>query len=78
MFSGPGHAPQCRLEGKEGLPGELRLAWTHRIWGEECVFAQKDKFAKGLGVSVIFSHHFRELYDGGDAFPVALRAVVNF
>ena len=73
MFSGPGHTPQCRVEGKEGLPGELRLAWTHRIWGEECVFAQKDKFAKGLGVSAIFCVIF-----GAFFILVALRAVVKF
>ena len=68
MFSGPGHTPQCRVEGKEGLPGELRLAWTHRIWGEECVFAQKDKFAKGLGVSAIFCVIFGNLRSGCELF----------
>ena len=79
MFSGPGHAPQCRVEGKEGLPGELRLAWTHRIWGEECVFAQKDKFAKGLGVSAIFCV-ISENFAVAACFLilVALRAVVKF
>ena len=47
-FFGPHHAPQRRVEEKEGLLGELRLAWKHRIWGEECVL--EDIFAKGLGV----------------------------
>ena len=46
--------------------------------------AQKDKFAKGLGISAIFCVILRNLcsgcglFDGSDAFPVALRVVVNF
>ena len=75
MFFGLDHAPQCREEDKKGLPG----VWRRHIVGARNVFLeQEDIFAKGLGVSVIFSYHFRELYDGGDAFPVALRAVVSF
>ena len=75
IFFGLDHAPQFRVEDKKGVPG----VWRRHIVGARNVFLeQEDIFAKGLGVSVIFSHHFRELYDGGDAFPVALRAVVNF
>lgn len=75
MFFGLGHAPQCRKEDKKGLPGVWR---RHIVGARNVILEQEDIFAKGLGVSVIFSHHFRELYDGGDAFPVALRAVVSF
>lgn len=60
MFFSPSYAPQCHVEEK-GLPGELRLLWAHRIWVEECVLAQEDKFAKSLVISAIFSHHFRTL-----------------
>ena len=67
---------------EKGLPGELHLAWTHRIWSEGSVLAQDDRFAIGFVVSAIFCVIFGklcngfELYDGGDAFPVALRAIV--
>ena len=82
MFFGP--VPQCRVEEKEGLLSELRLAWTHRVWDEKCVLAKEDKFAKGLAVSTIFRGIFGdfccggELLNGGDAFLVTLRAAVNF
>ena len=54
MFFGSGHAPPCRAEEKEDLPGELRLGWAHRIWGEQCVLGQENRFAEGLSVSAIF------------------------
>ena len=55
-----------------------RFAQTHR-WGEECVFgAGRYICQRAWLISPLFWHHFRELYDGGDAFPVALRAVVSF
>lgn len=48
------HAQQYPVEGKECLPGERLLGWTGNFWSEECILAQEDRFAKGLGASAIF------------------------
>ena len=47
MFFASDHAPECHVV-KKGLLSELYLAWTHRIWGEECVLQRRDLFAKLL------------------------------
>lgn len=60
MVFDPDHTLECHVEQK-GLTGELRLAWTYRIWGEECALGWEDKFAQGLVTSAIFLHHLQGL-----------------
>ena len=63
----PDHTLECRVEEK-GITGELRLAWTHRIWGEECALGWEDKFAQGLVTLAIFLHHLQGLLPRPRAF----------
>lgn len=81
-FSSPDHTLECHVI-KKGLLDELHLSWVHRIWGQECALGREDEFAR-----VCFITHFLaassetccsgELFDCGKAFPVSLRAVVDF
>ena len=47
MFFASDHAPECHVVEKD-LLGELYLAWTHRIWGEDFFGERRDLFAKLL------------------------------